>query len=179
MEVIIAPWHLVETLLGRVSLASSDMLLKTCPFGHVLECRGIASVMPLIIDGIEASLDFHIFDVLDLDLLLGSLLKKFFDISLGSLDVKLKEVTSAIATPCLGHPMAKPLPQQNPLEKATHISLFTSPEFVLIEGVEFSTPHENDSKDHLHLCEDERSSLLSTEFQPLPAGPCISCCFRP
>jgi hypothetical protein len=40
-----------------------------------------ARVMPLIIDGIEISLDIHIFDVLDLDLLLGSLVKNFFYMS--------------------------------------------------------------------------------------------------
>ena len=67
--------------------------------------------------------------------------------------------------------MAKPLPQQNLLEKTTCISSFMSSKLVLIEGVEFSTPHECDSGDSLHLCEGERSSPFSTEFQPLPAGP--------
>jgi hypothetical protein len=40
--------------------------------GYILECRGVARAVPLIIDEIKASLDFHIFNVLDLDLLLGS-----------------------------------------------------------------------------------------------------------
>jgi hypothetical protein len=71
MEVNIFPWLLAETLLGNVPLAPSDVLLKSCPLGHVLECRGIARAMPLITDGIEAIFDFHIFDALDLDLLLG------------------------------------------------------------------------------------------------------------
>jgi hypothetical protein len=67
--------------LGNVSLSPSDILLKSCSLGHVLEYRGIARAVAFIIDGIEASLDFHIFDVLDLDLLLGSPVKKFLDIS--------------------------------------------------------------------------------------------------
>jgi hypothetical protein len=33
-----------------------------------------------------------------------------------------------------------------------------------------TTPHENDSEDCLHFREGERSSSLSTEFEPLPAG---------
>jgi hypothetical protein len=66
MEVNILPCLLVETLLGNIPLAPSGILLKGCPLGNVLECRG------LIIYGIKAILDFHIFDVLDLDLLLGS-----------------------------------------------------------------------------------------------------------
>jgi hypothetical protein len=38
---------------------------------------GVASSMPLIIDKIEVNLDFHIFDILDFDLLLGSPLENF------------------------------------------------------------------------------------------------------
>jgi hypothetical protein len=57
------------------------------------------------------------------------------------------------------------------LEKMMHVSPFTSPKPILIEVVDFSTPHENDSKDSLHFREGERSSSLSTEFEPLPAGP--------
>jgi hypothetical protein len=72
MEVNILPCLLVETLLGNIPLAPSGILLKGCPLGNVLECRGIARAVPLIIYGIKAILDFHIFDVLDLDLLLGS-----------------------------------------------------------------------------------------------------------
>jgi hypothetical protein len=72
MEVNILPWLLEKTLLGNVPIAPSDILLKSCPLGHILECWGIARVVPLIIGGIEASLDFHIFNVLDLDLILGS-----------------------------------------------------------------------------------------------------------
>jgi hypothetical protein len=94
MEVNIFPWLLAETLLGNVPLAPSDVLLKSCPLGHILECWGIARAMPLITDGIEAILDFHIFDALDLDPLLGSPMKKFLDISLGSLEHKLREFTS-------------------------------------------------------------------------------------
>ena len=71
MEVNIMPWHLAYTLLGDVTLRSSDKLLKCCPFGHIIECRGVASAVLLTLDKIEVHLDFHIFDVLDFDLLIG------------------------------------------------------------------------------------------------------------
>jgi hypothetical protein len=58
--------------LGQCSVSPSDILLKSCLLGYILECRGVARAVPLIIDEIKASLDFHIFNVLDLDLLLGS-----------------------------------------------------------------------------------------------------------
>jgi hypothetical protein len=65
----------------------------------------------------------------------------------------------------------KPLPNQDPFEKMIHLFLFASTEPIFIEVVDFSTPQENDSEDSLHFYEGERSSSLSTEFEPLPAGP--------
>jgi hypothetical protein len=53
-------------------LRLSDKLLKSCLSGHILECWGVACAVPLLVDMINVNLDFHIFDVLDLDLLLGS-----------------------------------------------------------------------------------------------------------
>jgi hypothetical protein len=56
---------------------------------------GVAWVVPLLVDKIKVNLDFHIFDVLDLDLLLGSPIEKLLDASRGSLDEKLREAASA------------------------------------------------------------------------------------
>ena len=87
MEVNVLPWHIAYTLVGNVTLRPSDTLLKSCPLGHTLKCRGVTSVVPLIIDEIEVNLDFHIFDILDFDLLLGSPFEKLLT-SQGSLDKK-------------------------------------------------------------------------------------------
>jgi hypothetical protein len=51
--------------------------------------------VPLLVDKIKTNLDFHIFDVLDLDLLLGSPVEKLLDASRGSLDEKLREAASS------------------------------------------------------------------------------------
>jgi hypothetical protein len=48
--------------------------------------------MPLTFDKIKVNLDFHIFDILDLDVLLGYLLESILDLFQGSLDGKLKEL---------------------------------------------------------------------------------------
>ena len=71
MEGNIMPWHLAHPFLGNVSLKPSGKLLESCPFGHILECRWVASAVPITIDKIEVNLDFHIFNVLDFDLLIG------------------------------------------------------------------------------------------------------------
>jgi hypothetical protein len=153
MDVHIMPWHLAYTFLGNVTLRPSDKLLKSCPSGHILECPGFASVVPLMIDKVEVTLDFHIFDILDLDLLLGSPIEKLLDASRGSLDEKLREASFAISPLFSEYSLEKPLPKQNPLEEMTYVSLFTSLEHILIEVVDFSTPQEYDSEDPLHIYE--------------------------
>jgi hypothetical protein len=117
MEVNIMSWHLAYTLLGNVPLRPSDKLLRSCLSGQIPECRGVASVVPPRIDKIEVNLDFHIFDILDSDLLLGYPLEKLLDASQGSPDEKFREAASATSTTCLENAMAKPLPKQSPLEK--------------------------------------------------------------
>ena len=123
--------------------------------------------MLLTLDKIEVHLDFHIFDVLDFDLLLGLPLEKLLA-SHGSLDEKLRETSSATATPHLENLLAKPLPEQNPLEEMMHTSPFIPSEPILLGVLESSK--EYNSKDSLHFCEDECSSSPVTEFEPVPAG---------
>jgi hypothetical protein len=63
-EVNIMPWHLAYTLVGNVTLRPSDKLHKSCLSGHIFECRGVAYVVPLLVDKIKVNLDFHVFEVL-------------------------------------------------------------------------------------------------------------------
>jgi hypothetical protein len=154
MEVNILPLHLVYTLLGNVTLRPSNKLLKSCPLGHILECREVASVMSLVIDKIEVNLDFHIFDILDFDLHLGFPLEKLLA-SQGSLDKKLGKTTSATATSCLENSMVKQCPEPNLLREMMHESPFISSEPVLFKIARSATSEENDSGEILHFCEDE------------------------
>ena len=87
--------------------------------------------MPLIVDKIEVNLDFHIFDILDFDLLLWFLLEKLHT-SQESLDDKLRKTASAIAS-CLENSMVKHFPEPNPLKEMMHESLFIPSESILSE----------------------------------------------
>ena len=122
MEVNFLPTHLAYTLLGNITLRPSDKLLKSCPLGHILECRGVASVVPLTIDKIKVNLDFHIFDILDFDFHLGSPFEKLLT-SQGSLDKKLRKIASANVT-CLENSRAKHFPEPNPLKEMMYESPF-------------------------------------------------------
>jgi hypothetical protein len=161
----------VYTLVGNKPLTSIDKYLQSLS-ALFFECRGIARDVPITIDKIEVRLDFHIYDVINFDLLLGYPLEKIVgkNVSQGSLDEKLWEPASAIATSCLENPMVKPHPKQNPLEKMMHGCSFRSFESILFEVAKSATPEQYDFEEILHLCENERSSSPSTEFEPLPAG---------
>ena len=114
---------------------------------------GVASAVLLTLDKIEVHLDFHIFDVLDSDLLIGYPLENSLTSLQGSLAELLRKTTFATATPHLENLLAKPLPKQNPLEEMMHTSLFISSEPVLLGVIESSEEH--DSECSLHSCEDE------------------------
>ena len=95
--------------MGNKPLTPTDKYFEI-PSGLYFECRGIARDVPITIDKLEVHLDFYIYDILDFDLLLGLRLEKT---SHGSLDEKLRETSSATATPLLENLLAKPLPERN------------------------------------------------------------------
>ena len=114
--------------------------------------------MPLIIDKIEVILEFHIFDVLDFDLLLGSQFEKLLT-SQGSLDKKLRKTASATVS-CLENSMAKHFPKPNLFKEMMHESPFIPSESILFEVAKSATSEENNSEEILRFCEDEQSSSL-------------------
>jgi hypothetical protein len=73
--------------------------------------------VPLTLDKIEVNVDFHIFGILNFDVLLGYPLEKPLDTPQESLNEKFRETASAVATSCLENPLAKPHPKQNPLRR--------------------------------------------------------------
>jgi hypothetical protein len=68
---------LMETLLGKIPLVSTNKLFKS-PLGLIFECCGIARAVPIILNETEVFIDFHIFAILEFDLLIGYPLEKLF-----------------------------------------------------------------------------------------------------
>jgi hypothetical protein len=93
----IIPECLMDTLMGNKPLTLTDTYFRS-PLVLYFECRGIARDVPITIDKIEACLDFHIFDILDFDLLLGSPLEKLLTSYQGSLAELHRETASATTT---------------------------------------------------------------------------------
>jgi hypothetical protein len=129
--------------------------------------------VPNKIDKIEVNLDFHIYPILDLDLLLGNPSERLHveDLSQGSLDKKLRESPSTTTSSYLENPMMKPFPEQNPLEEVMHIPPFTSSEPVPNKGTEPSTSKEESSwamkfLEALTLESEQGSFILETRQEP-------------
>jgi hypothetical protein len=74
-EACILSEYLINTLVGNKPMTQTNKYLRS-PSGLFFECRGIARDVPVTIDKIEDRLDFHVYDVIDFDLLLGYPLEK-------------------------------------------------------------------------------------------------------
>jgi hypothetical protein len=61
---------LAKSLLGNMPLVPTNKLFKSS-LGLFFECCGIARDVPIIINETEVHLDFHIYAILDFDLLIG------------------------------------------------------------------------------------------------------------
>jgi hypothetical protein len=76
----------LETLVYDMPLTPTDRYFRSPKWNNFFPCRGIARDVPIIIDEIEVCLDFHIYDIMDFDLLLGFPLEELLDKSQVSLD---------------------------------------------------------------------------------------------
>lgn len=70
LEANIMAEHLMDNLFSNVHIEPTSKLFKS-PAGLIFECQGIARVVPIEVDKIEVHLDFHVFPILDFDLLIG------------------------------------------------------------------------------------------------------------
>jgi hypothetical protein len=121
---------LVKNLLGNMPLVTTNKLFKSSS-GLIFECCGIVKDVPIEINKIEVHLDFHIYDILDFNLLIGYPSKKLFQEKSyhGSLDEKLGITASATSIPHLEIPMAEHHPNNDPFEEVKFVSPFVSSKF--------------------------------------------------
>jgi hypothetical protein len=77
VETNIMSKFLAEALLGKIPLASTNKLFKS-PSVLFFECCGIARAIQVINEKTEVFIYFHIFAILEFDLLLGYPLDKLF-----------------------------------------------------------------------------------------------------
>ena len=108
-----------------MSLVLTNKLFKS-PLELFFECCGIAMTVPIIINETEVIIDFHIFTILEFDLVIGYPLDKLFQEKYPhrSLSEKFGKIVSATH---LEIRMAEHLPNHDPFEEVKFISPFVSP----------------------------------------------------
>jgi hypothetical protein len=106
---------LAKNLLGNMPLVPTNKLFKS-PSGLIFECSRIVRTMPIEINGTEVHLDFHIFAIIEFDLLIGYPLDKLFQekSSHGGLNEEFGRTTSATHVDI---PMAEQHPNNDPCKE--------------------------------------------------------------
>jgi hypothetical protein len=138
---------LAKNLLGNMPLVPTNKLFKS-PLGLFFECCGITRAMLVTINEIEVFIDFHIFAILEFDLLIWYPLDKLCQEKYphGSLSEKFRKAASATH---LKIPMADHIPNQDPFKEVKFISLLIS---------------------HRFPCEIEHASSPSLKLKQCPSG---------
>ena len=108
-----------------MSLILTNKLFKS-PSGLIFECSGIVRDLPIKINETEVHLDFHIFAILDFELLIGYPFEIFFQKKPphGSLSKEFGKFASATH---LDNPMAEHYPNHNPSKEVKFVTPFVSP----------------------------------------------------
>jgi hypothetical protein len=119
---------LAKYLLGNMPLVPTNQIFKS-PLGLFIECCGIARAVLVIIDKTKVHLDFHIYAIVEFDLLIGHPLENLIQEkpSHGGLDEKFGEIAFATPTFCPESPKVKQQPNNNMFKEAKFISPFISP----------------------------------------------------
>ena len=117
-EACIMSEFLMETFIGSMPLDLIDILFRS-PSGLFFECRGIARAVSVKIDKIEVKLDFHIYPILDFEILIGYPLENLLqEKSLqGSFNHDSGKTTCATPISCPEIPMVEHHLDRNPLEE--------------------------------------------------------------
>jgi hypothetical protein len=116
---------LAKSLLGNMPLVPTNKLFKS-PLGLYFECCGIARSVPIIVDETEVHLDFHIYAILEFELLIGHPLEKRFQekSSHGSLNEEFGKIASATHSDIL---KAENHPNNDLFEEVKFITPFIPP----------------------------------------------------
>jgi hypothetical protein len=151
------------------SVIPSHKLLKI-PSGVILESYGIIRSIPLRIRDSEYRLDFHIYDISEMSLLIGLPLGTLFQErpKQGLLNVKLGSSPIAVPLSRSNNAIMEPKPKQDPMENVTMDYLENMAEPAL--DVENFIEEEEELAEPIELDQTEVPSEPSIELKPLPSG---------
>ena len=155
--------NLAFTLIGEEPLVSTEKFLKL-PSGELVECCDLAQNVSIVINKVHVLLNFYIFDVEDIDLLIGQPLMRFIDgFHSGHLKGQIGKNLN-LSIPYVGSINAKIKlnPKTDPIE-----------EVIVATHLEASHPNlEEEAKDYIEELETELYEPLELdESKPPPKPP--------
>ena len=137
---------------------------------EILKGSGILQNVSVRHEDIDVILDFHVFDVRDLDLLIGHPIEKLLmdALTLGKIDIRLGKETISVQITRATNSRAEPTLDSEPIEDIKGILPIDSPESLLEKDAEKFIEEEDDSAEHIDPC---RPPI---ELKPLPTGLCYA-----
>jgi hypothetical protein len=162
---------LADILYPDTSLTPSQKLLQG-PTGFILESHGVLRAIPVRINNSEICLDFHIYDIPEVPLLIGRPIMKLLQEEplRGQLDFKVGNSTMTIPLDRSINTMVEPRPKQDPIEEVLMTSLqeMAQPTFDVEHFVE---EEEEELAEPIVLDENEQPlPPPPIELKPLPPG---------
>ena len=160
--------------LGNYKLTPIDRQLKT-PSGSLTSSYGIITNVPFWHNDVKIRLNFHIFEDLNFDFLIGHPLKALFkDVPRdGCFNIKFRKDMFHIPVDQALTCSVEDLPIPEPIEEIMATSTFESFDSDLEEDIE-KIPEEvseaEDSNETFELPETEKPSRPPIELKPLPSG---------
>ena len=153
LEANIMAEYLADTLLGNMPLEPSDQLFKS-PSGLIFECRGIARGIPIVVDKIKVHLDFHIFAILDFDLLLGFHLESLCLVSTSqaSLNQTPRKTSDPSPASLPSEPLVDPSPKHTLLDETFFVDMLHEKKNILamefLEGLSLESEGMDSTDEH-------------------------------
>jgi hypothetical protein len=130
MGVNIMPASFAYNLLKDMPLTPTTKLLKSL-LGHILLSLGKLYVLPIHVKGAKVHLSFYIFDIMELDLLIGQLVERLIrEGQIGNLKISLgKNFKLSVPITHSLNTETEPSPEQDPMEevKVTSLDDFVEP----------------------------------------------------
>ena len=128
--------------------------------------------MSLRHDDVRVVLDFHVFEDLNFDFLIGYPIKALLKdvLNSGTLNIKIRKESHFLPVTRSSSRATEELPDIGPLEEVLAVSVSDSPELDLERDAEDFDEEEDSDDETLELPESEKPTRPPVELKPLPSG---------
>ena len=157
--------------IGDQILTLTERKLKR-PVGSHMSSYGVIKNVSLRHDDIKVVLDFHVFEDLNFDFLIGYPIKAHLKNvpDSGTLNIKIRKESHFVPITRSSSHATKKFPAIEPLEEVLAVSVFDSPESALERDAKYFDEREDIEDETLELPMFKKPSQPPVELKPLPSG---------